>query len=169
MQTASSLISGLAGEKQRWTEQSKEFAAQTKRLVGGSSRAEQNASRYVSRSQSLLKAWWVLRLVLVAPGDVLLATAFLSYSGPFNQEFRNLLLSDWQQELKQRCIPFEENLNLTELLIDAPTVSEWNLQVRLLFWPRTGDSAKHCAPAQQQQQQQRFASFMDCAVAAFGI
>lgn len=61
-------------------------------------------------------------------GDVLLATAFLSYSGPFNQEFRNLLLNDWQKEMKARKIPFGDDLNLNEMLIDAPTISEWNLQ-----------------------------------------
>lgn len=57
-----------------------------------------------------------------------MATAFLSYSGPFNQEFRSLLLNDWQKEMKSRKIPFGNNLNLIEMLTDAPTISEWNLQ-----------------------------------------
>ena len=56
-------------------------------------------------------------------GDVLLGTAFLSYSGPFNQEFRKMLEMNWQKELRQRKIPFSSNLNVTLLLIDGPTVS----------------------------------------------
>lgn len=57
-----------------------------------------------------------------------MATAFLSYSGPFNQEFHSLLLNDWQKEMKSRKIPFHNNLNLIEMLTDAPTIREWNLQ-----------------------------------------
>uniref|UniRef100_A0A8C3MSF3 Uncharacterized protein n=1 Tax=Geospiza parvula TaxID=87175 RepID=A0A8C3MSF3_GEOPR len=95
MQAASALIDGLSGEKVRWTQQSKEFKSQIKRLVG----------------------------------DILLCTGFLSYCGPFNQDFRNLLLKDlWETELREHKIPFSEDLNLISMLVDQPTISEWNLQ-----------------------------------------
>ena len=60
----------------------------------------------------------VFRLV----GDVLLCTGFLSYSGPFNQEFRNKLLQTWRKEMRTRRIPYTENLNLIEALVDNATV-----------------------------------------------
>lgn len=56
-------------------------------------------------------------------GDILLCTGFLSYSGPFNQEFRNKLISNWQKELGQRKIPFTSDLNLISMLVDNATVS----------------------------------------------
>ncbi|XP_072165822.1 dynein axonemal heavy chain 8-like [Diadema setosum] len=61
-------------------------------------------------------------------GDVLLATGFLSYSGPFNQVFRIMMSEEWQRELSKRRIPFSMNLNITNMLVDAATIGEWNLQ-----------------------------------------
>ncbi|XP_040521760.1 dynein axonemal heavy chain 5 isoform X2 [Gallus gallus] len=61
-------------------------------------------------------------------GNVLLATGFLSYSGPFNQEYRNLLLHLWKKEMNNNKIPYSNDLNLTSMLVDNATVSEWNLQ-----------------------------------------
>ena len=61
-------------------------------------------------------------------GDVVLATGFLSYAGPFNQEFRNKPLDTWKQELTVRHIPFSKNLDLISMLTDQATISEWNLQ-----------------------------------------
>jgi hypothetical protein len=45
-------------------------------------------------------------------GDVLLATGFLSYAGPFNQEFRKQLMKNWKKEMTQNHIPFSEVLQL---------------------------------------------------------
>uniref|UniRef100_A0A4W3JTT1 Dynein axonemal heavy chain 8 n=1 Tax=Callorhinchus milii TaxID=7868 RepID=A0A4W3JTT1_CALMI len=71
--------------------------------------------------------WYLLYSRLV--GDVLLATAFLSYSGPFNQTFRDILMkSIWEPELQKRKIPYTDSLNLISFLVDQPTISEWNLQ-----------------------------------------
>ena len=58
-------------------------------------------------------------------GDVLLCTGFLSYSGPFNQEFRDMLMSKWQKDMKSRKIPFTANLNVTAMLVDAATASSF--------------------------------------------
>ncbi|KAL8616403.1 Dynein heavy chain 5, axonemal [Nucella lapillus] len=94
MGAASALINGLSGEKERWTEQLKEFKGQIERLIG----------------------------------DVLLCTGFLSYLGPFNQDFRLLLHKRWSKELRDSRIPFTQSLNVVDMLIAPTTVAEWNLE-----------------------------------------
>ena len=54
---------------------------------------------------------------------MLLLTGFLSYSGPFNQEFRTAQQKAWCKELMSRSIPFTAELNLTAMLVDNATVS----------------------------------------------
>ena len=61
-------------------------------------------------------------------GDVLFCTGFLSYQGPFNQDFRLLLAKDWQKLLTERNIPFTQTLNITQYLTDITTISEWKFQ-----------------------------------------
>jgi dynein heavy chain len=62
-------------------------------------------------------------------GDVALATAFMSYAGPFNAEVRNQLEHVvWTKELVQREIPHGFELSLTQFLTDSATIGEWNIQ-----------------------------------------
>ncbi|CAG9558495.1 unnamed protein product [Danaus chrysippus] len=61
-------------------------------------------------------------------GDVVLATGFLSYCGPYNQEFRNSLFNTWMEILKKKQIPVTDNLNITNMLVESATISEWTLQ-----------------------------------------
>lgn len=66
-------------------------------------------------------------------GNAVLATAFLSYCGPFNQEFRQRMLNEWQRQVQQRGVPFSENFNIIEQLNDEATVSASGaFSVRLL-------------------------------------
>jgi dynein heavy chain len=64
-------------------------------------------------------------------GNCSLATAFISYCGPFNSDFRMHLATDkFIVDMKQRNIPVLPSLanELTSFLVDDATVGEWNLQ-----------------------------------------
>lgn len=94
MEQATALITGLAGERQRWMDDSKEFADTKKRLIG----------------------------------DVALACAFVAYCGPFNQDFREYLISHMlTTDLKERRIPLSKDLELTGFLVDIGTIGDWNM------------------------------------------
>lgn len=55
-------------------------------------------------------------------GDVLILTGFLSYCGPFNQEFRVYLQKMWFEYIQRRKIPISLNVNIVDSLTDTATV-----------------------------------------------
>ena len=61
-------------------------------------------------------------------GNTMLACAFLSYSGPFNQEFRNQLMLSWKSRLKMKGIPHTDNLDIISMLVEPCETSAWALQ-----------------------------------------
>ncbi|VUZ43815.1 unnamed protein product, partial [Hymenolepis diminuta] len=66
----------------------------------------------------------IVRLV----GDVLMATAFLSYCGCFNQDFRTSIINSWIKSLVKMKVPHTPNLDLINMLTDDNTIAEWNLE-----------------------------------------
>lgn len=62
-------------------------------------------------------------------GNCSLATAFISYGGPFDATFRHMLQHDFFiADMKKRSVPHSPTLELTSFLVDEATVGEWNIQ-----------------------------------------
>lgn len=64
-------------------------------------------------------------------GNAGLASAFVSYCGAFNAEYRDLIAEqNLIEALKKFEIPFSSNIyeQLTKFLIDDTTVSQWNIE-----------------------------------------
>ena len=59
-------------------------------------------------------------------GDVLVCTAFSSYCGPFNYEFRLKLINSWQMQLGD--IPSTTDLSITSLMTEQSILDEWQIQ-----------------------------------------
>ena len=62
-------------------------------------------------------------------GDCALAASFVSYLGPFNKEFRELLLTrDFYGDLVKHGIPVTQDLQVSEFLVEESERGEWTLQ-----------------------------------------
>ena len=60
-------------------------------------------------------------------GDVLLASAFVSYVGPFNKAFRDMIIKEkFMPFFKENNIPMSPNSNPISILTDEATIAEWN-------------------------------------------
>jgi dynein heavy chain len=62
-------------------------------------------------------------------GDVALSCAFVSYLGPFNQQYRNKLLKEsFYVDAVDKKLPITKDLSVTGFLVDDAIIAEWNSQ-----------------------------------------
>lgn len=74
-------------------------------------------------AQSIIDLGELLNVII---GDVLLASAFVSYVGPFNKSFRDNIIADFVQFFQNNNIPMSENADPLSVLTDEATVAGWN-------------------------------------------
>ena len=60
-------------------------------------------------------------------GDALATTAALSYAGPFNEEYRTLLASQWGLDMATRAIPSSANVDLVSFFTTPRIINQWQL------------------------------------------
>ncbi|KAI9803379.1 MAG: hypothetical protein M1833_000898 [Piccolia ochrophora] len=58
-------------------------------------------------------------------GDVLVAAAFLAYSGLYDQQFRKAMMEDWFHQLSQSGINYKQHNPMTEYLSSADERLKW--------------------------------------------
>ncbi|XP_032872211.1 dynein heavy chain 2, axonemal [Amblyraja radiata] len=62
-------------------------------------------------------------------GDCLLASAFLSYMGPFLSNYREDIVADiWMKEVNIRAVPYSPEFDFAHFLSNPTTVRDWNIQ-----------------------------------------
>jgi len=75
-------------------------------------------------AQSIIDLGEYLQVVI---GDVLLASAFVSYVGPFNKAFRDRIINDnFVEFFNKNNIPMSPAANPLLVLSDEATVAGWN-------------------------------------------
>ena len=92
------------------------------------------AKRLVSALGSESERWSasIIRLgdeIDVVLGDVLLASSFVSYVGPFNKRFRDMIIKDgFVKFFQENAIPHTAEANVLKILTTDAEIATWNNQ-----------------------------------------
>ena len=63
-------------------------------------------------------------------GDCAVVCAFTCYTGPFNQEYRNMLIKEkFVADCLTRGVPVTRHVDVVSFQVDIGTIGDWNLQV----------------------------------------
>ena len=92
----------------------------------------QRAEKLITGLEDETKNWTVFSERLATDienlfGDVLLASSYLAFIGPFSAEFRTILHNQWFSFIKNQNLLISENFSLIKVLSDDLTVREWQL------------------------------------------
>merc|ERR1711871_1374990 len=61
-------------------------------------------------------------------GDCAVSCAFVSYCGPFNQDFRSYLCEKFTSDCVIKQVPVTQKLDVTDFLVDIGTIGDWNME-----------------------------------------
>jgi len=111
--------------------------AEKKRIEDGAnalSRKAQQASELISGLSGEQKRWGEDANAMVdmkhkLVGDCAVAAAFVSYCGPFNQEFRSYMLKDkFTKDCQTRGVPVSPDIEVISFSVDQSTIADWNME-----------------------------------------
>lgn len=60
-------------------------------------------------------------------GDIFISCACISYYGAFTGEFRQQLVTEWEQGCKEREIPLTEPFSLVDIMGDPVMIRSWGI------------------------------------------
>ena len=61
-------------------------------------------------------------------GDCAIAASFLSYAGPFDSEYRQMLVStNWHQSIKSNKLPMSQSFQFNTFLADPTDLRKWKI------------------------------------------
>jgi len=95
LERANKIVTGLAGERERWSVSIEKFEEQELNLAG----------------------------------DVLVASSFQAYAGPFPSQIRNeLVTNSWMKSVVDNDVPVTKNLTFVDFLASPVNVRNWQMQ-----------------------------------------